>query len=654
MTELKKAARVERIAAPDKTLALGSWWWATTERYVDRNYTKRVERRWLGCVTEIGSNYGELTDPETGDRYSGPYSVRIHFDNWDATCEPEPDAAAILRRRVEQHQGETLRLMDEVRALTARLGVASAAPSGGGETAAIAVRGSSAPMDAYRKDLALAQETTLPKLFEEIRESNERTARAMKASLLPFEAMVGVLEPTIDLVKRRIFSVELYAGLAETIEQIADGAPAADGEPIRIFQRRHYMDEECLANYRAGGMRFEQLEQFDAWLAEPANRDRILPFPRSVVAFKVRRNDVPHRDWREYVALSFGSYEDRDKWTFLYFRNGDRVYRLRTAIEFDEQLFPDLEHSDRDLSRGKLYAKRAGGEIKTVVSEHRYRGIVEAERAKNREIARKERAAKAARARGDKNAPPPGPWFWRETGAKDYFEWTPDSVYYDDVLEFVERQIERHNRVVLVMQGLLDRSPVFHPHPEWKLWTPDGFAAAVRLVYDEARALSPGAAPDFEAYRARLNASIRVGTTTVGQQVAWEEAMAERENARLGSYSRIHHDRFKPYGDPGPGEIAVVRHFGPSGATFRWTRERRTYARRNWFRSADGGKPGDPMGRTFRCPTARLLNVDAYAPGDYRQFYADPRTRADYLVWAPLMLAAEDYKAGKRRRKGDD
>jgi hypothetical protein len=41
-----------------------------------------------------------------------------------------------------------------------------------------------------------------------------------------------------------------------------------------------------------------------------------------------------------------------------------------------------------------------------------------------------------------------------------------------------------------------------------------------------------------------------------------------------------------------------------------------------------------------------LLNVSAYKPGDYKRFFSDPRTRKEYLKWAPLMLAAEDYHAG--------
>lgn len=44
----------------------------------------------------------------------------------------------------------------------------------------------------------------------------------------------------------------------------------------------------------------------------------------------------------------------------------------------------------------------------------------------------------------------------------------------------------------------------------------------------------------------------------------------------------------------------------------------------------------------------KLLNVSAYTPGDFKQFFADPRTRAEYLKWAPLLLAAEEFHAGNR------
>lgn len=50
----------------------------------------------------------------------------------------------------------------------------------------------------------------------------------------------------------------------------------------------------------------------------------------------------------------------------------------------------------------------------------------------------------------------------------------------------------------------------------------------------------------------------------------------------------------------------------------------------------------------FTCTDKYLFNVDAYTPGDFRQFFEDPRTRAQYLKWAPYLLAAEEYHAGNR------
>ena len=43
--------------------------------------------------------------------------------------------------------------------------------------------------------------------------------------------------------------------------------------------------------------------------------------------------------------------------------------------------------------------------------------------------------------------------------------------------------------------------------------------------------------------------------------------------------------------------------------------------------------------------------MDAYTPGDYKQFYDDPRTRELYLKWAPLLLAAEDWHAEQAKEK---
>lgn len=68
-------------------------------------------------------------------------------------------------------------------------------------------------------------------------------------------------------------------------------------------------------------------------------------------------------------------------------------------------------------------------------------------------------------------------------------------------------------------------------------------------------------------------------------------------------------------------------------AVFRWLKEP------DWSNA-----PGRPS--SIEVPVSQLLNVSAYKPGDFKQFFADPRNRQEYLKWAPLLLAAEDYHAG--------
>lgn len=211
---------------------------------------------------------------------------------------------------------------------------------------------------------------------------------------------------------------------------------------------------------------------------------------------------------------------------------------------------------------------------------------------------------------------------------------------------------QEQNRLAIVLQGLLDRSPVFHPHPKWELWTVDGFEAAVRLVYDDSRALAAGKAPDFEAYRARLNAKFKAGSMSVGQREPWLEHEAEKENERRANSWRYKSSDsvgkwWSPQGNDGPDLVAKVDRFSKQhGCQFKWTRERQ--------RSTWKHEYGEPLPCRFVTPTNRLLNVSAYTPGDYLIFYADPRTRAEYLKWAPLLLAAEDWHAGKTTRTDDD
>jgi hypothetical protein len=461
----------------------------------------------------------------------------------------------------------------------------------------------------------------------------------MQAPLLAMEAEVKILEPAIAAIKERVFNVELYAGLIEEVKLIKDGVPATISEPIHLFQRRAYMDEECLAEYETGGMEFKDIKQFDKWLIKPDNLKRLLPFPRCVLAFQVRRYEKERAitNLRQFINITFGGIKDYDKLTFLYLRNGDQVFRLNTGIEFGSQLFPDLDRSE--LGGKVIYARMFANRVQNLTSEGAYLDLVKRGREAKEEYERK----KAKTKKKD--------WWtlgYPHSDLNDYVQWTPDSVLYDDISQHVKEQIDKHNRLVLVLQGLLDRSPVFHPHPPWQIWNQDSFNQAVKLIYDDSRALTDGDKPDFEAYRNRLNASLKVGSITVGQQDAWEMLEAKKENARRDRDYRRHNDypvtRFQPDGNPGPGLLARVTAINKNGrCVYRWTREKLRFGR------YEDRELYHRIPCSLALPSPLLLNISAYQKDDFKVFFSDPRSRADYLQWAIFLLTAEEYLAGNKK-----
>lgn len=616
-----------RVEESPEALGLGQWYWVKASD----------DEPWLGCVTHVGSNYAEMTSV-------GGWSRRVHFDEFYAMCEPEDGARELIASKVEGQKSRIRHLMKEVEALTARLGVGNplSLKSGQSEGAALARLGErDQEVGEYKTALVKAKEDDLPALFKEIESAQGELSLWMKADTIPLKAQVKQMMGVTDRVDDRIFNVELYAGLAEQVIQFAEGEPAPMTEKIRLMQRRHYMDEECLARYEVGGMEFKDIDAFDAWLARPENRDRILPFPRCVVAFQVRRKQKERPVPVSLIQL-FHQIDDiaADKFTFLYIRNGENLYRLSTRVEFTEQLFPDAEH--HNLTSGdKLWANTSGFEI-DIITDAQYRGKIEDWEKKKAEYERKRRehpkkvrdwkARKRAAKKAGESFKEAGPHlrpFWGSDPRDEYEEFEPNNVYYDDIREKIAKDIQQYNRIGLIVQGLLDRSPVFHPHPPWKIWSEGGFEQAIEMVYDDSRAMVADEKPDFEAYRRRLNKSLKTGSVTVGQREAWvayEKAKDEE----------LYRPKHRYWSDDGPETVARIEKFQPRA-------RKCTYAWRKKFTWS-----GEPQRSKFTCPVDAVLNVDAYVPGDFKIFFSDPRTRAEYLQWAPLLLEAEEYHAGNR------
>jgi hypothetical protein len=631
---------------------IGQFYWvistASSSRDVDddddvelparRKLRKGDTYEWLGCVMEKGSNFVELHS-QPGE-YGSTSTIRVHVEEFEERLRFEPNADDYIQRKIGQYQNEVRHLLGQVREVTARLGVVPqqkiAEHSVGDGQNALAVISTKVDTDKYKNQLVKAKDETLPELFKKIETANKRLAGWMIAPSLPVKATIGPMKESIKQVEDRIYTIELYAGLTEEAVQVCDGDPAPMGEKLRVMQRRLYMDEECLANYTAGGMDIQDIHEFDDWISRAENRDRLLPFPRTLVAFRVRRTDKEREDGGKFYNVFVNvQLKEADKKTFLYVRNGDQVWRVDADFEFDEMIIPDQKTFDPSEP---MMVKMFGGRVDKFMPKREFDFLMEQDKNRKRLYKEWEQANPEAR---DWDNP------HRRSNFDDFDRWEPadpTSVYFDEASEFIAEEIKRYNRIAVIIQGLFDRSMVLHPHQPVQVWNPISFEGAIELVYDN-MTLTHGDKPDFEAYRAELNKTLGPDSIVTGQEDFWLRREADKENERQErdwrnrDRQRSNYTRYKPYGNSGPGLVNRMADWKKRArkAVFRWTYQRGYYG--------DGAQRNG----TLEVPSDELLNVSAYKPGDYKRFFSDPRTRQEYFKWAPLLLAAEDYHAGARK-----
>lgn len=619
MTALERQPEARRVASTERGYQVGDWYWYGDEFVV-------VER--------VGSNFVGIRNV-----YGGGW--RLLFEEADQNLRREVAPAAIIAAEQHKYREQLKSAIGRLQELTAGLGLPPLLPQGVPDAEAgtdnpcnaLATRRDT---DAYRAALTVAEKTSVPALREEIKEAAANLKTWMAVDLTGLVLQLGHLNKVGDAIKDRLTSLSIYAGLCEDAVQIREGAPAELLDKLHVFQRLAYMDEECLTAYQVGGITCESVEDFDAWLAVEENFSRLLPMSRSAVAFRVRRRAAARPVYQFLDLFVNIRLEQEDKRTFLYVRNGQQLWRIDTEFDFQEKLFPSPSEF---RSKEKLWAHVwAGGNVE-IVPDGEYQAARKEWRKKDKE-----------RKRWKKDHPGESmPYhlqcLW-SIPYESYGPFDPSNVYYDDIAAHLRQEAAEYNRVALLLQGIYDRSAVLHPHPPVRLGTAEGFAQTVVLVQDAEGVLTSGDAPDFERYASELRASIGSDSVTIGQEAVWLEHVRAREAKRVAEswrttnreaaivYAEKH---FWPYGNDGPGYVAALAEWQPRArkAVYRWKRERCGHSYSE-----------EQLWSTVTVEAARLFNVSAYRPGDFRQFYQDTRTRALYAQWAPVLLAAEEYHAG--------
>lgn len=409
----------------------------------------------------------------------------------------------------------------------------------------------------------------------EMQERLEQMESLMRREMAAARQRLAPLERHMQQLSEGIWMVNLYLGRSEEIVRLADGKPAPAEEPIHIRQLVLSMDEECAVAAEDGGIDVRDIEAFDNWLTEdPAHLDQVLPEIKGVVGLRARaRND---RDYGgPYVNTLM---KEKNEHTYFLIRNGERVYRLWTDFSAGERMIPTAKEFT-DFFRRKSYNFNT-----------------------------------------------------REYDVEDL---DPESIDFEKAEAQAEAHQRHYMRMGLVLQGLVERTTVFHPLPGEKVsfLTPESHERGeVVFILDGERTIGSGREPFLEWQR-RLNGQLEVGMRIVGTFYGNDFREADDYPSYSG-HSRLHPDTAKR-----PESLAphVIETKTEGGFIIRYDRGE---ILPGGYYSHEPARPAKVRASCRLRPTDRfILPLDLVEVDELQEYLVARLERAEYSSMFPLIKA---------------
>ena len=275
--------------------------------------------------------------------WDSPASARyetILIADFLADYEPDPrgeraraDEMAEAHSRVQEEQ---LRLTE----LRARPADPATGALLGDDTAG---RGDCLPALVERADSLASRQRALAEQVDAVQRALAPMTALFHEQALIAKVKAAAVTRELRRIEDSLSTVGLYTGEGVDVETLVDGDPADPAEPLHLFQRLLYMDEESLINVAYGGADYRDLAAFGEQLAnDPAVLKRVAPYPRCVVAMQFRRRD---RDYGDKVLNAV--MNEQNQQAFLLVRNGERVHAVFSSIFYMRRLFPAADEFDR-------------------------------------------------------------------------------------------------------------------------------------------------------------------------------------------------------------------------------------------------------------------------------------------------------------------
>jgi hypothetical protein len=473
----------------------------------------------------------------------------------------------------------------------ARADVAELSDPEAASKAIVPITPGSAPAEVTRAQLAHVRAAALKKTAH--LESLQKALRSeMEARVREMDAIMEPLKKQVRQMTEGIWSVNLYLGRDEEIIPLLDGEPAPADTPITLRQQVLSMDEETAAMAASGGIDARNLDTFDEWIKNPVNLAQVFPEQKGVVVL------VPRARGRDYKDPWVNErMRDENRWSYFLIRNGERLFRMRTDFVVGKHLIPTTDEFTGLFRRRKYNHTTRQDEVVDLI---------------------------------------------------------PGSREWDAASEAQDARQRHYMRMAMILQGLVDRTTVWHPLPPQgvNLLHNDTYEHGTAvLVRDAENAITDGREAFFD-WLMRLNKELRPGMRVLG-------AFNTEEFREIGDYespSRDNgwrgnpHDRITPRNSEWPTSATLytlegTRDFqGAKGLFFKFERTTKSWIKDQWTGRSELRAP-KTKGACIVLPTDRfILPFDLVTVEEMRYYLGSRTHRKSYEFMFPLLHAAIEAK----------
>lgn len=486
-----------------------------------------------------------------------------------------PDGEAQYQQQILKVMGEISQLGTEVAELQQTLTQINVHVGQDGEAAgmepitALATIDDRSPAGMKR---TLASIRTLVHEKQELLKTKQAELRAlMDEQMSIVNALLDPLKEMVARIQEGIWTVDLYLGRNEDIMMLQDGDPAPPNTPIVLRQLVLAMDEECAVAAETGGIDAMDIEAFDRWIvADSAHIEQVIPELKGVVVLVPRWTPKTYTDpWLSSVIA------EENRQSYFLIRNGDRLYRVAPSdFSVGRHLVP-TQNEFLDFFFGDHY---------NPTSRHHERVPL-----------------------------------------------TPGSDAYMKALKQANARSRHYMRIALILQGLIDRTTVFHPLPALglRLTTAEAYEQGWVTIINDAELLLGDGHERFREWQKRLNESLDVGMRIIGSFTGW--------SGDSSTFHGLGESRVSPSGANAPDSNTLYRLEGrrEGGFYFRYDRTDVVYDRRRGLRQPD---------RRASCvvqPSDRfILAFDLATVEEMRYFLRSRQDRHEYKHLFPVLKAA--------------